>query len=264
MCLKSSGSPYLLYCTKVNLVNYCFLIDKKVKNGYTYPKIFIVHYRFDDDLYYGSLFETELLRTKKNQWILLIGDIYYYKDKKYMKMKDIVERINTIHTILSNEYEKDSFCDVCPIQIKKYFSMNTIDTVKTFVKQLPYKVKGYYFVPVNINYANILYMFDQDYQKSLYQSTNQELNFKITKGNKPEVYELFLQGGDGHKKIDFAYIPNIKTSHFLLNLFKEESNEDRIVSCSYNKRFQKWIPNKITDEKIHHLMIYKNIIYNNI
>ena len=46
ICLKSSGTPYLLFCTQINDVNYCFLIDKKVKDGYEYPKIFIVHYRF--------------------------------------------------------------------------------------------------------------------------------------------------------------------------------------------------------------------------
>ena len=32
-CLKSIGSPYYLFCTQINDVNYCFLIDKKVKDG---------------------------------------------------------------------------------------------------------------------------------------------------------------------------------------------------------------------------------------
>ena len=36
------------------------LIDKKVKDGYQHPKIFIVHYRFDPSLFKGTLFETEL------------------------------------------------------------------------------------------------------------------------------------------------------------------------------------------------------------
>ena len=45
ICLKTIGAPYLLYCTQINDVNYCFLIDKKIKDGYDYPKIFLVHYR---------------------------------------------------------------------------------------------------------------------------------------------------------------------------------------------------------------------------
>ena len=63
-CLKSSGTPYLLFCTQINDTNYCFLIDKKVKDGYEYPKIFIVHYRFDPTLF-NVLFEVELIHKMK-------------------------------------------------------------------------------------------------------------------------------------------------------------------------------------------------------
>ena len=66
ICLKSSGTPYLLFCTQINDINYCFLIDKKIKDGYEYPKIFIVHYRFDPQLFQGTLFETELIRDKND------------------------------------------------------------------------------------------------------------------------------------------------------------------------------------------------------
>ena len=38
ICIKSSGTPYLLFCTQINDVNYCFLIDKKIKDGYEYQK----------------------------------------------------------------------------------------------------------------------------------------------------------------------------------------------------------------------------------
>ena len=40
-CIKTYGSPYLLYLTKVNNVNYSLLIDKKTKSGHDYPKMFI-------------------------------------------------------------------------------------------------------------------------------------------------------------------------------------------------------------------------------
>ena len=76
VCLKSSGTPYLLFCTQINDTNYCFLIDKKIKDGYEYPKIFVVHYRFDPELFNGTLFEVELIRDNNQDWSLLIGDIY--------------------------------------------------------------------------------------------------------------------------------------------------------------------------------------------
>ena len=53
-CLKTYGSPYLLYCTKINNVNYTLLIDKRTKPGHNYPKMFVVQYRFSDELFNGT------------------------------------------------------------------------------------------------------------------------------------------------------------------------------------------------------------------
>ena len=36
--LKSMGNPYLLFITQICSLNYAFLIDKKIKDGYNFPK----------------------------------------------------------------------------------------------------------------------------------------------------------------------------------------------------------------------------------
>ena len=120
ICLKSSGTPYLLFCTQINDVNYCFLIDKKIKDGYSYPKIFLVHYRFNDNIFNGTLFETELLKDNDEKWFLLISDIYSHNGSSIFS-KQITERMNIINNIFMNEYINDSFCNICPIMIKRYF-----------------------------------------------------------------------------------------------------------------------------------------------
>ena len=108
VCLKSIGSPYFLFCTQINDVNYCFLIDKKIKDGYKFPKIFLVHYRFESEIFNGTLFETELLRDNCNKWHLLLGDIYIYKGEK-LDNKQITERMNIINDIILNKYIDDTF-----------------------------------------------------------------------------------------------------------------------------------------------------------
>ena len=67
VCLKSLGSPYLLYCTQINDVNYCFLIDKKVKDGYKHPKIFLVHY-----FHLGSFLKLICRMFVKNWYIIKV------------------------------------------------------------------------------------------------------------------------------------------------------------------------------------------------
>ena len=256
-CLKSYGAPYLLYLTKINNVNYTLLIDKKINNGHTYPKMFIIQYRFHDDLYNGSMFETELLRDNNNSWFLLLGDIYYYKGE-ILKNTCITERITIIHNILKNEFINDEYCNICPLIVKKYFEIVEKDNViNNFIPQLNYKTRGIYFVPINVNYSNVLYMFSENELKNnfkLKKNNKNILNFKIMKTMKPEVYELYLNGKDTINKIDYAYIPNIVTSEYLHNLFEnKEPEKDIIIECEYNNYFKKWQPLKETTQRMNHI-----------
>ena len=250
VCLKTIGSPYYLFCTQINNVNYCFLIDKKIKDGYKFPKIFLVHYRFDPKIFNGTLFEVELLRDNSNKWQLLIGDIYVYCGEK-LTTKQITERMNLINEIILNEYKDDSFCNICPIKIKRYFNISEIKYItEEFINSLDYRVRGLYFIPLKCSYAKILYLFnDSEYKKTNYKNKNKNknkntLNFKIIKTIKSDVYELYLNNETKSSLIKHSYasIPNIKTSKWLKELF--DKKENIIVECKLNKRFNKWTPIK--------------------
>ena len=251
-CLKTSGSPYLLLCTKINHINYCLLIDKKVNTGHAFPKMFIINYKFNSDIYNGTLIETELIRDNNNIWQLMLSDIYYYKNEMLYKTKDIIHRVNTIHNILTHEFNK-SDSDICDILVKKYFEIEEIENVfETFVPTLNYNIRGIYYIPLNINYLNLLYIIKpEDLKKN---KSNSNLNFKITKHQKPEIYELHLKNNEGFQKIDYAYINNIDTSRYIYNLFIDYTiDKDIIVECVYNNRFKKWMPLKKTDTLVNHI-----------
>jgi len=47
-CLKSNGNPYYMFLTRVNNVNTCVMIDKKIQQGYFLPRMIIVHKMFND------------------------------------------------------------------------------------------------------------------------------------------------------------------------------------------------------------------------
>ena len=244
VCLKSSGTPYLLFCTQINDTNYCFLIDKKIKDGYEYPKIFVVHYRFEPELFNGTLFEVELIRDKNHEWSLLIGDIYTINGIS-LKTVQIHERINHCVDVLENKYIDDSFCNICPITLKKYFDLKDIEYVMNeFVPKLSYRVRGFYFVPLKPSYAKILYMFkDSDYKRV--NSTNKRfIQFKIVKTVKPDIYELYIYNEQKTQlqKHSYASIPNIETSKWVKELV--ETKDNPIVECKFNSLFEKWVPIK--------------------
>lgn len=247
ICLKTIGNPYLLFCTKINNVNYSLLIDKKIKEGYKYPKIFIINYSFDDKLFNGTLFETELVRDNSNNWFLLLSDIYYYNNS--ICNTNIVNRLNIIYDIMNNYYIEDNFSEICPLQVKKYFNTNDKSNLLNFINTLNYKIRGFYVIPLNYSYSNILYLFNNEDIKST--KNNDELVFMMLKTSKPEIYELYLKSNDNISKIDYAYISSIKHSQYIHNLFK--NNNEIKVCCKYNESFHKWEPIKKTDNLINHI-----------
>jgi len=248
ICLKSSGAPYLLYCTQVNGVNYSYLIDKKVKVGYDYPKIFVTHYKFDSSIFSGTLFETELLRDKQSNWHLLIGDIYFHKSSN-CKGQVIMDRINTIHNLLETDYNSDSFGDICPIQVKRYFDFKDTDImINEFIPSLNYDTRGFYFIPIKSSYSKILYLL-KDGDLEIKKETKNTLNFLLMKTMKRDVYDLYLQGPNNIVKQGIACVPNLKTSQMLRDLFNElDVHTDLRVECKYNEKFKKWEPLRKTLE----------------
>jgi len=250
--LKSSGTPYLLFMSQINGINYCFFIDKKIKEGYDYPKIFILPYEFSPELYKGSLFECELIRKKNKKWCLAINDIYYHEGKS-LKKTIIIDRINTIHTILTNQFTENDFHLTCPLFIKKYFDYKDIHyAINEFAPQLDYNTRGIYFVPLRVDYSNILYIFPKESNPVVMKETIKTTKcFRIMKTMKPDVYELYLSNGDNLIKQDIALVQTTLLSHTLLNYFEGKSFDDEIlVECKFHERFKKWEPVSLSDGPI--------------
>lgn len=247
ICLKSSGTPYLLYCTQINGVNYTFLIDKKIKVGYDFPKIFVTPYQFNSSIFKGTLFEVELVRSKTNKWFLLIGDIYYHKSSSCKNIV-IMDRMNLIQNLFEKEYNSDSFCDVCPIQLKRYFDYSEKEYIMNeFIPKLDYGSRGFYFVPLKCSYSKILYLFKEGDLKKPEKVKKNTLNFMIQKTLKSDVYELYLQGPNNIVKYGIACVPNLKCSLMLRAIFSDDS-ETVCVECKYNGKFKKWEPLQKTTE----------------
>ena len=290
VCLKSSGAPYLLFLSQINQTNYAFLIDKKIKEGYSYPKIFSLPYQFEKAYYKGSLCECELLRDKNQKWSLLIGDIYYYQGKS-QKNRIVMERINLLHDMLENDLEETSFLNTCPIFIKKYFDYHqTSDILENYIPSLSYDIRGFYFVPLRCSYSKILYLFSKDSkyiianksqsakQDKTYQTHQTKVNpmdqtkvnqknaseaqtidnptFRILRTLKPDVYELYGNDGEDLQKVGVALVQSSESSHRILQWLRE--NENLKVGCRYHSRFQKWEPIAQSDKELSQINLYIN------
>ena len=280
LCLKSSGTPYLLFLSQVNGINYSFLIDKKVKGGYDYPKIFIVPYDFSADMFKGTLFECELIRAKDHTWSLSINDIYCAAGRT-MSKTIVIDRINIIHQFLENSYAESEFTQTCPLFVKKYFDFKDIHiALDEFAPKLGYDTRGIYFVPLRCDYSNILYILEdtkktnnlkdhshvpkdknkakdktkdktQDKTKDKIHKTSNIRCFRIMKTMKPDVYELYLSDTGNLSKHSIALVQSTEASHTLLSYFEHVGYDTEIlVNCSYNDVFEKWEPLSLSNGPI--------------
>lgn len=296
--LKTNGNPYLLFLTKHNFTNLSIFIDKKIQPGYFLPRMIITYLQFDDELYNNTLFEGEMIKDKSNNWIFIMNDIYIYKNKLLIK-NNILNRIELINNILSNNFDDNS--DICTFLIKKYFKYQDLKyVIEEFSKKLNYTSRGIYFTPLYFKFKTILYNFDDSlintvkkvkYQKNdefmlMNKLKNEKLNknlnknisnlniinntpsrvkmdiqssiieqkkemiYHIEKTDMPDVFNLYNynENMNTYEKVDIAYIPNIKISKFMREIFKNENiiTKLKFKCCSFNKNNEcKWIPTEV-------------------
>ena len=161
----SNGNPYMLYLTKIDGINCTIFIDKKLKDGYTYPKMHCVKYRFSDELFKeDTIFTGELVRDNERRWFFLIDNILLYKGL-LTNEKNVLSRFELIHNIMANEYTSDKYLEICPISIKKLFLYKDIKKMVTeFIPNLSYVCKGIIFYTLNNKHSSYAYIMPRDAQ----------------------------------------------------------------------------------------------------
>jgi hypothetical protein len=278
--VRTNGNPYLLYLTKLNFVNQCIFIDKKIQSGYYYPRMIISKFRFDNDLFDGTLLDGEMIKDKDGYWIFLINDIIAYKNR-YLENVNLVRRVNLLYKTLGDEYIKDDY-DVCLFQVKKYFTYDQLGyIIDVFVPSLKYTCRGIYFKPLFLKFKDILMNFDdtliQKVMRKKYKSVSsfllmedkerlivenskvsnhpnkemdkkeKEKNFIVRKTINPDVYTLHeIESGISEKNELTACIATLKISKMMRAIFYDKNITDKVVMlCEYSDKFGKWIPKNV-------------------
>lgn len=159
--VRTNGNPYLLVLTRVNFVNQCIFVDKKIQQGYFYPRMIVSRFRFDDILFGegGTVFDGEMIKTTSGKWLFLIGDVIGYRGA-HLENANLVKRLNLLYDTLQKHFDPEP-SDVCSIQVKRYFTYDNLSTLYTeFVPSLPYTCRGIVFKPLFLKFKDILYNFD--------------------------------------------------------------------------------------------------------
>ena len=182
----SNGNPYLLYLTKIDGINCCIYIDKKLKDGYTFPKMHCVKYRFNDDIFEkDTILSGELVKDNERRWFFLIDNILLYKGMNTSE-KNIISKFELIHNIMNNEYQQDKYLEICPLQVKKLFLYKDVrKMVNEFRPNLSYTCKGIVFYTLNNKCSNFAFLMPRDSQFEV--KSPQEIN-EIVQNKYPKLW----------------------------------------------------------------------------
>lgn len=268
--LKTGGSNYFLFLTKINGVNNALFIDCKTKQGYTLPRIITTEFKFSDDLFNGTVFDGEIVRDKSDNWMFLISNIVALRGR--VVNNNIVSRMNLIYKILSENYNPDPILDICPIKVKKIYRYSDYDKlILLYIGKYDYEIKGLFFNSLNNKHSNHLFMMSAPSKKEGYtdkkktrstgetkfssaaSETKQEsitpvsdsdsITFQIKTTDKPEIYDLYAVNDKTRvvEKYSIALIKKMSISKMLNKYFSSEnSDKSCFCNCKYNKKFNKW------------------------
>lgn len=161
----TNGNPYLLYLTRIDDLPCCIYIDRKLKEGYSYPKIHCVQYMFDSALFdQDTLFTGELVRDINRNWQFLISDLLIYEGVD-TKNKNILSRFQLIHNILDNMYKPDPVTEICPIMVKRLFQYSDAKyLIEEFMPNLSYVCKGLVFYTLNSQFSDYAWVIPKENQ----------------------------------------------------------------------------------------------------
>lgn len=165
LCLRSNGNPYFLYLTRLNCKEYCVFIDKKIQQGYSYPRMILTNFRFKDDLFDDTILDGEMTNTS-GKWSFLVNDLIVHR-REHLVSLNFVKRINLLYTILADKFRPDVY-DVCYIKVKKYFTTDEgMNAIENHLQTIDYSCRGIYIKPLFLRFKDILINFDDNLIKKV-------------------------------------------------------------------------------------------------
>jgi hypothetical protein len=189
--LKTNGNSYLCFLTRINFVNQCIFIDKKIQQGYFVPRMIITRFEFAEELFDNTLLDGEMIKCDTdNNWIFLINDVLVYKNQ-YLENINFLKRLGIVNDIMNTKFRSDKN-DICNIQIKKYVTYDKIKyLVEDFSSKLTYTCRGLYFKPLYLKFKDILYNFDDSLIKNInrvkYQTDSLFISNKVKISNDKSI-----------------------------------------------------------------------------
>jgi len=187
LCVRSNGNPYFLCLVKLNFVNYCIFIDKKIQQGYSFPRMIISHFKFSDDLFEDTIFDGEMVKMNDGTWTYLMNDLIVSKGL-HLNEYNLVKRINILYDVIAKSFKPD-INDICKFGIKQYFKYDeAMDIIGKHINEVQYSCRGIYFKPLFLKFKDILINFNDELVKKVERTKYKDVKSFVLKEDRDKLH----------------------------------------------------------------------------
>jgi len=236
------GHNFYVIFTKYNDYNVCVLVDKKnikykrEQLNFREISMYQLNVKCNPNIYKNSFFEGRIIR-KNDENIFLIQDCYLLENEKLL-----TERISTKLDNI-DKYLLDKFFDSnLKMNVIKIYTIDEINIVADKMRTTDYTINGFIFLPSRsgMSYIYVNNHEVESLKNDLPKSTKKYEKdvFIIKRTLMREVFDVI--DIESEKRFGICYIPDIKKSHEMRQLFKDKIYHR--MKCIYNDKFKKYEP----------------------
>lgn len=262
-----SGPKAFMWLTYYNNKNICLILT--LNNNNNINNIELYSLSFNSELSIGTLIYGTIF-TIENRKHFSCENIHYYKNIN-VEDYDFIKKLNLFKNLFSSEISQKFYSNNFIIPGIPIYCPN-FNTAYNYISTLPYNTYGIKFINTKkYNYSLGIY---KNINETIYEGI-----FKVKATIQPDIYNIYCYNPNNFDKpYDIAYISNYKNSVMMNNLFRnikenknldllEESDDEEdfenisddkyvdlnkscYMKCIYNKKFRKWEPIQVINNKI--------------
>ena len=236
------GYNFFVIFTKFNDLNTCVLIDKK---NIKYKKeqinlrevnMYQLNVKSNPSIFKNTIIDGRIIR-KNDDNLFLIQDCFLLENDKLLTER-MESKLETVDKYLTEKF----FDNNLKMHVLKLYKVDQINEIAEKMKTTEYIINGFLFLPSRSG-LSFIYVNNHEVE-SLKNELPKSLKkydkdvFLIKKTLMREVFDVI--DIDSEKRLGISYIPDIKMSHLMRQLFK-----DKIflkMKCKFNDKFKKYEP----------------------
>jgi len=207
VCEKTDGERAILLLLQINGKPMCFIINRN-------DEFYFMDFSFKKEVFEGSIFDGELIKTKNGVWNYLIHDCMCYNGTSFLENSHRLRYACIIDFIIKRYSNRETDCFNIKTKLFYNYGPEISKTWKHIQKTTENNIDGLIFTPVDRPI-----IFGRDNSLFKWKETN-TIDFLVKVVSKSSIKETFLSGKT--TKINLYYY---KKALCIYKSFKADSKE---------------------------------------